>query len=231
MAAANSQMFPPQDIPAEAAIQEPSMEDILASIRRIIASDQNVASSRGLNTVGKNGAGAGERETSVTAFAVADPVAETPPDSLSAPAFPGLDDLDPLVLPPSPLEPAGHDRPASPVEASILDPRSELHDQLFTVAEPDVSTPRVDDVYELSHDDRLAIDDPEPLISSSVGASVSSSFQTLANTMIMRDPEMLERLARDALRPMLKTWLDDNLPSMVERLVRAEIERVARGGR
>jgi len=28
---------------------------------------------------------------------------------------------------------------------------------------------------------------------------------------------------------MLKTWLDDNLPGMVERLVRAEIERVARG--
>ena len=33
------------------------------------------------------------------------------------------------------------------------------------------------------------------------------------------------------IRPLLKTWLDENLPSMVERLVRAEIERVARGGR
>jgi cell pole-organizing protein PopZ len=33
------------------------------------------------------------------------------------------------------------------------------------------------------------------------------------------------------LRPMLKQWLDDNLPAVVERLVRAEIERVARGGR
>ena len=42
---------------------------------------------------------------------------------------------------------------------------------------------------------------------------------------------MIERLARESSRPMLKTWLDDNLPSMVERLVRAEIERVARGGR
>ena len=36
---------------------------------------------------------------------------------------------------------------------------------------------------------------------------------------------------RELLRPLLKTWLDDNLPTMVERLVRAEIERVARGGR
>jgi cell pole-organizing protein PopZ len=33
------------------------------------------------------------------------------------------------------------------------------------------------------------------------------------------------------LKPMLKTWLEENLPSLVERLVRAEIERVSRGGR
>jgi cell pole-organizing protein PopZ len=33
------------------------------------------------------------------------------------------------------------------------------------------------------------------------------------------------------LRPMLKAWLDDNLPGIVERLVRQEIERMARGQR
>ena len=33
------------------------------------------------------------------------------------------------------------------------------------------------------------------------------------------------------LRPMLKAWLDENLPDIVERLVRAEIERLARGAR
>jgi cell pole-organizing protein PopZ len=38
----------------------------------------------------------------------------------------------------------------------------------------------------------------------------------------------LEDLVREMLRPMLKSWLDDNLPSMVERLVHAEIERVSR---
>jgi len=46
---------------------------------------------------------------------------------------------------------------------------------------------------------------------------------------MMRDPEMIERVAREMLRPMLKSWLDDNLPIVVERLVRAEIERIARG--
>jgi hypothetical protein len=38
-------------------------------------------------------------------------------------------------------------------------------------------------------------------------------------------------MVREMLKPMLKAWLDDNLPILVERLVRTEIERVARGGR
>ena len=36
-------------------------------------------------------------------------------------------------------------------------------------------------------------------------------------------------MVRDMLRPMLKQWLDDNLPPIVERMVRDEIQRVARG--
>jgi cell pole-organizing protein PopZ len=39
----------------------------------------------------------------------------------------------------------------------------------------------------------------------------------------------LEDLVKQMLRPMLKDWIDDNLPQLVERLVRAEIERVSRG--
>jgi hypothetical protein len=40
---------------------------------------------------------------------------------------------------------------------------------------------------------------------------------------------MLEDAVRETLRPMLKSWLDEHLPSLVERMVQAEIERVARG--
>jgi cell pole-organizing protein PopZ len=53
----------------------------------------------------------------------------------------------------------------------------------------------------------------------------------LAHTVSSSTTRSLEDLVRDMLRPMLKNWLDDNLPTIVERLVRAEIERVARGGR
>jgi cell pole-organizing protein PopZ len=71
--------------------------------------------------------------------------------------------------------------------------------------------------------------DRSRLISHETSAAVDSAFQALAQTVLVQNARTLEDLVRDMLRPMLKTWLDDNLPGMVERLVRAEIERVSRG--
>ena len=77
---------------------------------------------------------------------------------------------------------------------------------------------------------------PEPppliyrgLISNETIAAVDSAFNTLAHTIIGQNARTLEDLVKEMLRPMLKSWLDDNLPSLVERIVRAEIERVSRG--
>jgi cell pole-organizing protein PopZ len=67
------------------------------------------------------------------------------------------------------------------------------------------------------------------LISAATTAAVDSAFDTLAQTVLVQNGRTLEDVVREMLRPMLKIWLDDNLPSMVERLVRAEIERVSRG--
>ena len=49
--------------------------------------------------------------------------------------------------------------------------------------------------------------------------------------MFLQNAAFVEEAVKEMLRPMLRQWLDNNLPVMVERLVRAEIERVARGGR
>jgi cell pole-organizing protein PopZ len=68
-----------------------------------------------------------------------------------------------------------------------------------------------------------------PLISSITTAAVDSAFNTLAHTVFVQNARTLEDLVREMLRPLLKTWLDDNHPGLVERLVRAEIERVSRG--
>ena len=60
-------------------------------------------------------------------------------------------------------------------------------------------------------------------------AAVDSAFNTLAQTVLVHNARTLEDLVKEMLRPMLKSWLDDNLPGLVERIVRAEIERVSRG--
>jgi len=70
---------------------------------------------------------------------------------------------------------------------------------------------------------------PAPLLSTSTTAAVDSAFNSLAHTVLVQNARTLEDLVREMLRPMLKSWLDDNLPSIVERIVRAEIERVSRG--
>ena len=57
---------------------------------------------------------------------------------------------------------------------------------------------------------------------------MSGAFNPPGDTVLTSTARTLEDLVKDMLRPMLKAWLDDNLPPLVERLVRAEIERVAR---
>jgi uncharacterized protein len=67
------------------------------------------------------------------------------------------------------------------------------------------------------------------LLSGATTAAVDSAFNTLAQTVLVHNARTLEDLVREMLRPMLKAWLDDNLPSLVERIVKSEIERVSRG--
>jgi uncharacterized protein len=66
------------------------------------------------------------------------------------------------------------------------------------------------------------------LLSSEASAAVDTAFNTLAQTVKKHEPT-LDDVVRETLRPMLKSWLDENLPSLVERMAQSEIERVARG--
>ena len=69
------------------------------------------------------------------------------------------------------------------------------------------------------------------IMSSATSAAVDAAFNSLAQTVLVQNAMTLEDLVKEMLRPMLKSWLDDNLPGLVERIVKAEIERVSRGGR
>lgn len=69
------------------------------------------------------------------------------------------------------------------------------------------------------------------LLSGEAEHLVARSFGELAEVLDMAQRRSLDEIAEEMLRPMLQEWLDDNLPTLVERLVREEIERVARGPR
>jgi uncharacterized protein len=67
------------------------------------------------------------------------------------------------------------------------------------------------------------------LLSRQTTAAVDSAFNSLAHAVRNQNSQTLEDLVRETLQPRLKSWLDDNLPGLVARIVRAEIGRVSRG--
>jgi uncharacterized protein len=185
--------------------QEPSMEEILASIRRIIADDD---------------------------------ATKAPPKPAEPPA---------RVAPPRP-EPIAESQPLAP--PSLEEQASDILDLTESMAAPSFSHPepgpapqfrKIEGISDVGFDDAeqkpampkmpdaAAMGERDRLLSGVTSAAVDSAFNTLAQTVLVQNARTLEDLVREMLRPMLKSWLDDNLPGLVERLVRAEIERVARG--
>jgi cell pole-organizing protein PopZ len=65
------------------------------------------------------------------------------------------------------------------------------------------------------------------LISREVNNAVHAAFNALAQTVLVNNSRTLEDLVRDMLQPILTVWLNDNLPGMVDRLVRLEIEQIS----
>jgi len=150
------------------------------------------------------------------------------------------------------------DPPAEPSMEDILASiRRILHDDTDPVPPADgdaaVPEPASHDVFELEQS--MIVEDPaeptilaptapmdhtpqepEPLLgataAAAAGASMGALVQVLSQrqTQIFRGGPTLEDIVREELRPLLKTWLDENLPQLVERAVRTEIERVTRGG-
>lgn len=153
---------------------EPSMEEILASIRRIISED--------------DAAPAAAREEPVLELSMPAPAAPAP-----APAAPPPDEDDILVFDheepepaPAPPRPAASGRPLAP--------------------------------------------DPESIISEPVVSAAAHSFTRLAGSLRLSEAQgqTLEGVVRELLRPMLREWLEQNLPAIVESKVEAELDRISR---
>ncbi len=77
-------------------------------------------------------------------------------------------------------------------------------------------------------DDLPQVEDDGPLTSMQTGEAVHAAFDNLSNMFVGSQAQTVEELVKDMLRPMLKAWLDQNLPGMVEQMIKKEIERVTR---
>ncbi len=247
-----------------AKVQEPSMEEILASIRRIIADDEAKP--------------AVEKPSS--------PAVAAKPEKPAAPApaakAPVMNNIPPSAIPTAaaakavpPVKPAPPP-PPPPAAAAVSNSQDDIDamlaglDEATSEAEIRPALPEVE-VFELTDDMAVLEPPPQPsfkkvepqddlefsemaaakamhrrpafepppfeseapapqqILSRSTVSAVESAFNSLANTVLSNNARTLEDLVKEMLRPMLKSWLDDNLPGLVERIVKAEIERVSRG--
>ena len=208
--------------------QEPSMEEILASIRRIIADDDAAKSPPAPPEPPK-----------------APPVAAAPVRPAPAPAFVPAPVPEPSINE-TVLDEMLAELNATPTPAA--DPAEEMASDVLDLTEdmaaPD---PSASGFRTIDGQSDVVFDDSEPaaahdgprlqfpghgqrsLMSSATSAAVDSAFNSLAHTVLVQNARTLEDLVKEMLQPLLKSWLDDNLPGLVERLVRAEIERVSRG--
>ncbi|MGY3550726.1 cell pole-organizing protein PopZ [Bradyrhizobium sp. USDA 4472] len=254
-----------------AKVTEPSMEEILASIRRIIADDE--AKPPPAETAKPSPAAAPAPKPQAMAdvppskIAAAKPAAEKPaPSPVAKPAPPppspppaadagpnSQDDIDallagldtataaPEIRAPEPEPEAEGDvleltddmamdpepTPAPPPpNFHKVEPRDDLE---FAEAPPPRPTPAPS--YAPVDFDAPPLPPQQPILAQSTVSAVESAFNSLAHTVLSSNARTLEDLVKEMLRPMLKSWLDDNLPGLVERIVKAEIERVSRGGR
>lgn len=148
-----------------------------------------------------------------------------------------------------PVQPAGRnvelraqpaERPAEPVvraASSVQPPRAPepLPVDEDIRAALNVRLDQIDDdmlpVSNLVSEAEEELEGSKALVSASTGDQVARSFHELAEMVNSSAKRSIDEVAEDLLRPMLQEWLDDNLPTLVERLVREEIERVARGPR
>ncbi|MGI9414984.1 MAG: PopZ family protein [Hyphomicrobiales bacterium] len=207
--------------------QEPTMEEILASIRKIISDDTAEA----------------EEGADDAAPAAQDNVVE---EDFQADAEPDRGDTDVLfdetetdsgdddVLELTDVVAETAEEPADDVMFDEGFADSEMTDE----ASPGDDLEFVDVVEQPEPDPEpvQAEDTPEPakpedrLISDATDSAVATAFGQLASTLLTRsgNTRTLEELVQEMLRPMLKSWLDTNLPRIVEELVRQEIERAAR---
>ena len=175
------------------------MEEILASIRRIISEDEAPA-------------GEGEEPAAEAAEAVAtEPEPEPAPESEPEPV--AASEPEPVAV----TAPEPEPEPAAEEEALELTDKVETHGDLDVFSAPAEETAPAPAPTESLVSERVAT------------AAASSFGALSAAIAMPRGDRTLEDVVRELLRPQLQQWLDENLPAIVQQAVETEVERIARG--
>lgn len=208
------------------------MEEILASIRRIIEDS---------DTARKPHEDAGLPQFSHSeevGEAAAETMPETMPETMAAVDRREIEVFEaelrePAPLPPPLLPPLPRAREVSearwPAENPAMESLPETHARDMDAgprpAEPEFAAQAGPVAGDAQAGEGRAV-----LMSDRAGRQVAAAFGELSEAFATSRRRSFDEMAEEMLRPMLQDWLDNNLPTLVERLVREEIERVARGG-
>ncbi|TWG95530.1 hypothetical protein L598_000300001340 [Mesorhizobium sp. J18] len=226
---------------ASSAQREPSMEEILASIRRIIE-DSDPA----------------RNESSLTAFSSVEDdhdEEDVGTEIAEAESFRGkLTPYRDFVAQPDSMRPAdmqasrhedGEKAPSRPetggkapeIERPTEAPAADFEERAGEDKAAEVVAPEASRMVEPTPPESMqdakadgAVATKPAIISEFTGRKVAAAFEELNEAVEATRRRNLDQLAEEMLRPMLREWLDSNLPALVEQLVREEIERIARGG-
>ena len=180
--------------------EEPSIEEILASIRQIISDDDEEESQEADDTAAED--------------VVEDPIRH--------------ETNDVLELTEDDLVDAPEEEEESNIEIDMID-SSEEEEVMEENDEPDAD----DILEEIRQSSSAPAPVPSEILSSGTQAAALGSLGKLTKRMPINssrsyDGVTLEDIVRELLHPMLREWMDDNLPPMVERIVQKELEKLAR---
>ena len=199
--------------------QEPSMEEILASIRRIISEDDTDE--------------AKSDDAKSDDAAVEDGVEEND-DVLE------LTDVVEDEEPVQEIKPAEEEAPQSQDDIDTLFDEADLSDtddEIELVEEEEKpATDVIQEVFSEPAAKPVAAVAPEgSLLDAAPATAATGSLSGLVaavdaahGTPIGNGNRTIEDLVKEVMRPMIKEWLDDNLPALVDRVVRREVERLSR---
>ncbi len=224
----------------ENAQPEQSMEEILASIRRIISEDEDDGDAPGAasrSETGRNETGrtAAMRQEPAAQERPREPARERPAPEARRPEVVMTEDPAPVAedRPQQAGEPSAADTPASSATSSSASaPSVSAPSAGHAAAAPDEAPSQTESLEMLKKNVEAGASETEEalILDQTAAAAASQAFENLSQSVRVadKDSRTLEDIVVAMLKPMIKDWLDANLPAIVEEKVEQEVQRVSR---